>query len=76
MAVKREADVRLGQPVQCWFLGNTYRGNVVRFNRNGKPVVRFRLKNGKVKEGASTVLAADSDVMHTYKGYLAQVVSE
>lgn len=64
----------VGAKVRCWFLANTYTGVVVRHNRNGHPVIRFALKNGKIKEGRASVYDANAQQISMYKGYLAQLI--
>lgn len=61
----------VGTEVNCYFGAKRYRGRVVKHGSKF-PWVRFKLKNGKVKEGPATVLAHD-DHRAIYKGYLAQM---
>ena len=62
----------VGTMVICYFGANKYRGTVVRYGRT-EPVVRFTLRNGKVKEGRATILPAGAALGVEYSGYLAQL---
>jgi hypothetical protein len=63
----------VGTKVRCFFGPNNYVGEVVAYGTK-YPKVRFRLKNGKVKEGRATIIAKDDYLGRTYAGYLAQIL--
>ena len=63
----------VGAKVRCFFGANHYLGKVVRITKRGNPVVRFTIKNGKVKEGRASVYTRNAIQVRDYKGYLAEV---
>lgn len=61
----------IGTELWCYFGANRYRAKVIAHGSK-YPKVRFKLKNGKVKEGPATVIPPGPTGV-TYSGYLAQM---
>jgi hypothetical protein len=62
----------IGTVVQVWFYANSYRATIVKHGKK-HPVVRFKLKNGRVIEGAATVLKHGADHPAKHHGYLCHM---